>query len=134
MDNAKQRAIASKGGKAAHRKGTAHRFTTDEARIAGRKGGQAAHVRGTAHEFTSEEARAAGRKGGHAARERTKALVSGGEHPNADADTNQLDNTWAQASTGLITSPPASVAAQGDPAGPQPATAEPTAVSTASYP
>jgi general stress protein YciG len=29
-----------------------------------RKGGKAAHVAGTAHEFTSEEARAAGRKGG----------------------------------------------------------------------
>jgi len=64
MDRAKQRAIASKGGKAAHAKGTAHEFTPEEARAAGRKGGQAAHAKGTAHEFTSEEARAAGRKGG----------------------------------------------------------------------
>jgi general stress protein YciG len=64
MDSAKQREIASKGGKAAHHKGTAHQFTSEEARAAGRKGGQAAHVRGTAHRFTSEEARAAGRKGG----------------------------------------------------------------------
>jgi general stress protein YciG len=32
-----------------------------------RKGGKAAHSAGTAHEFTSEEAREAGRKGGHAA-------------------------------------------------------------------
>jgi general stress protein YciG len=64
MDQEKQRAIASKGGKAAHAKGTAHKFTPEEARIAGRKGGQAAHQKGTAHEFTSEEARAAGRKGG----------------------------------------------------------------------
>jgi general stress protein YciG len=31
-----------------------------------RKGGKAAHSAGTAHEFTSEEAREAGRKGGHA--------------------------------------------------------------------
>ena len=31
-----------------------------------RKGGKAAHTAGTAHEFTSEEAREAGRKGGHA--------------------------------------------------------------------
>src|SRR5918911_729649 len=60
----KQREIASKGGKAAHAKGTAHHFTPEEARIAGRKGGQAAHAKGTAHEFTPEEARAAGRKGG----------------------------------------------------------------------
>ncbi len=64
MDQAKQRAIASKGGKAAHAKGTAHEFTPEEARAAGRKGGQAAHAKGTAHEFTPEEARAAGRKGG----------------------------------------------------------------------
>lgn len=41
MDPAKQREIASKGGKAAHNKGTAHQFTTEEARVAGRKGGQA---------------------------------------------------------------------------------------------
>jgi len=67
MDQVKQREIASKGGKAAHAKGRAHEFTTDEARAAGRKGGQAAHQRGTAHQFTPEEARAAGRKGGQSA-------------------------------------------------------------------
>lgn len=39
MDASKQREIASKGGKAAHEKGTAHEFTQDEARVAGRKGG-----------------------------------------------------------------------------------------------
>jgi general stress protein YciG len=64
MDKEKQRAIASKGGKAAHARGTAHEFTPEEARAAGRKGGQAAHAKGTAHEFTPEEAREAGRKGG----------------------------------------------------------------------
>ena len=36
----KQREIASKGGRAAHEKGTAHEWTADEARAAGRKGGQ----------------------------------------------------------------------------------------------
>jgi hypothetical protein len=36
----KQREIASKGGRAAHEKGTAHEWTADEARSAGRKGGQ----------------------------------------------------------------------------------------------
>lgn len=41
MDRGKQREIASKGGKAAHAKGTAHEFDSDEAREAGRKGGQA---------------------------------------------------------------------------------------------
>jgi len=68
MDQEKQRAIASKGGKAAHQKGTAHEFTPEEARAAGRKGGQAAHERGRAHQFTSEEARIAGRKGGQHSR------------------------------------------------------------------
>lgn len=40
MDKEKQREIARKGGRAAHQKGTAHEFTPDEARVAGRKGGQ----------------------------------------------------------------------------------------------
>jgi general stress protein YciG len=70
MDVNKRRDIASKGGKAAHAKGTAHEFTPEEARAAGRKGGQAAHQRGTAHQFTPEEAREAGRKGGRAASHR----------------------------------------------------------------
>lgn len=41
MDPAKQRAIASKGGKASHERGTGHEWTTETAREAGRKGGQA---------------------------------------------------------------------------------------------
>ncbi len=40
MDPAKKREIASRGGRAAHEKGTAHEFTPDEARAAGRKGGE----------------------------------------------------------------------------------------------
>ena len=40
MDAEKQREIARKGGRAAHEKGTAHEFTADEARAAGRKGGE----------------------------------------------------------------------------------------------
>ena len=40
MSPEKQREIASKGGRAAHQKGTAHEWTSDEARNAGRKGGQ----------------------------------------------------------------------------------------------
>lgn len=40
MDEEKQRAIASKGGHAAHEKGTAHEFDSEEARKAGRKGGE----------------------------------------------------------------------------------------------
>jgi general stress protein YciG len=58
MDPGKQREIASKGGRAAHAKGTAHEFTSDEARVAGRKGGEAVS-RDRAHMS------AIGREGGH---------------------------------------------------------------------
>lgn len=40
MSRDEQRKIASKGGKIAHQKGTAHKWTTEEARAAGKKGGQ----------------------------------------------------------------------------------------------
>ena len=45
MDRSRVSEIASKGGKAAHAAGTAHQFSSDEARNAGRKGGVAPHVR-----------------------------------------------------------------------------------------
>ncbi len=45
MDRDRVREIASKGGKAAHAAGTAHQFSSEEARVAGRKGGMAPHVR-----------------------------------------------------------------------------------------
>ena len=57
MDRNKQREIASKGGKAAHQKGTAHEWTSEEAREAGRKGGMASHRR------KQEETRDAGSSG-----------------------------------------------------------------------
>jgi general stress protein YciG len=58
MDPSRQKDIASKGGRAAHAKGTAHEFTSDEARVAGRKGGEAVS-RDRAHMS------AIGREGGH---------------------------------------------------------------------
>ncbi|MCL2723230.1 MAG: KGG domain-containing protein [Polyangiaceae bacterium] len=45
MDRDRVREIASKGGKAAHSAGTAHQFSSEEARVAGRKGGMAPHIR-----------------------------------------------------------------------------------------
>lgn len=45
MDRDKQREIAALGGKAAHKKGTAHKWTVEEARKAGRKGGYRTHRR-----------------------------------------------------------------------------------------
>jgi len=46
MDIEKQRLIASKGGRAAHAKGTAHEWSPEEARAAGRKGGESRGTRG----------------------------------------------------------------------------------------
>jgi uncharacterized protein len=54
MDRVKQREIASKGGKAAHQKGTAHEWTSEEARDAGRKGGLASHQRRREQQLVSE--------------------------------------------------------------------------------
>jgi general stress protein YciG len=45
MDRALVSEIARKGGRAAHAKGTAHEFTVEEARVAGRKGGKATYAR-----------------------------------------------------------------------------------------
>lgn len=45
MDRQRLSEIARKGGRAAHAAGTAHRFTPDEAREAGRRGGFASHAR-----------------------------------------------------------------------------------------
>src|SRR6476661_515620 len=59
MDRSKQREIASKGGKAAHAKGTAHEFDSSEAREAGRKGGVAVSR-------NREHMAAIGRRGGEA--------------------------------------------------------------------
>src|ERR1051326_5805468 len=80
MDPSKQREIASKGGRAAHAKGTAHEFTSDEARVAGRKGGEAVS-RDRAHMS------AIGREGGHS-RGRSRQPVSQNASGNG-ADTER---------------------------------------------
>jgi general stress protein YciG len=54
MDRQKQREIASKGGRVAHEKGTAHEWTREEARAAGRKGGVASHRFGQQQENKAE--------------------------------------------------------------------------------
>jgi uncharacterized protein len=59
MDRDKQKEIASKGGRAAHAKGTAHEFDSGEAREAGRKGGVAVSR-------NREHMAAIGRRGGEA--------------------------------------------------------------------
>jgi general stress protein YciG len=45
MDRKVVSEIARKGGKAAHSAGSAHQFTSDEARVAGRKGGLTTHAK-----------------------------------------------------------------------------------------
>lgn len=64
-----RRLLGSRGGRVAHERGTANRFTPEDASKAGR----IPHERGTAHKWSSDEARAAGRKGGSAVRSRTEA-------------------------------------------------------------
>ncbi|MBC7740927.1 MAG: stress-induced protein [Bdellovibrionaceae bacterium] len=59
MDKELQRRIASQGGRAAHQQGTAHEFTSEEARLAGKKGGEAVSQ-------NREHMAAIGRKGGAA--------------------------------------------------------------------
>jgi general stress protein YciG len=81
MDPAKQREIASKGGRAAHAKGTAHEFTSDEARVAGRKGGEAVS-RDRTHMATI------GREGGHSRGARARAAAQGGT---TRSDLNRSD-------------------------------------------
>ena len=68
MDRAKQREIASKGGKAAHQKGTAHEWTSEEAREAGRKGGMASHRR----KQQGGDQNSPGETGGNASDEQTR--------------------------------------------------------------
>ena len=82
MDPSKQREIASKGGRAAHAKGTAHEFTSDEARVAGRKGGEAVS-RDRAHMA------AIGREGGHSRGARARA---------ASTSASELGSTGASGS------------------------------------
>jgi general stress protein YciG len=79
MDPERRRAIASAGGKAAHARGTAHRFDSQAASEAGRR----AHQRGTAHVWTPEAAREAGRKGGRAARKRAQQQGAATAQPSA---------------------------------------------------
>jgi general stress protein YciG len=70
MDTSKQKEIASKGGRAAHAKGTAHEFDAGEARAAGRKGGMAVSR-------NREHMAMIGRRGGEARGARARAQSQG---------------------------------------------------------
>ena len=82
MDRAKQREIASKGGKAAHQKGTAHEWTSDEARDAGRKGGLASHKRRREQLMTGSAAS----EPGSMSSERTESFDIGSSEPSSSEE------------------------------------------------
>ncbi|MBB3223988.1 KGG domain-containing protein [Pseudoduganella umbonata] len=72
MDVATQRMIASKGGQAAHQKGTAHEFDSEEARRAGQKGGEAVSR-------DREHMAEIGRKGGESRQSASRLARQGGK-------------------------------------------------------
>ena len=93
MDAARQREIASKGGRAAHAKGTAHEWSSDEARVAGQKGGIAvsrdrAHMAAIGREGGESRSRAsrAARQaaGGMSDREMTRQVTREGGNARAE--------------------------------------------------
>ena len=86
MNSERQREIARKGGKAAHEKGTAHEFTSDEARAAGRKGGERVSADRT-------HMSKIGRLGGRSSAGRRQATRSEGAYPG----TNEGQNDRRQA-------------------------------------
>lgn len=99
MDPAKQKEIASKGGKAAHAKGTAHEFSADEARNAGRKGGEAvsrdrdhmARIGRSGGEAVSRDRdhmSRIGREGGEARGTRARQSRTGGEEAAASTESD----------------------------------------------
>src|SRR5829696_432666 len=85
MDPSKQREIARKGGKAAHAKGTAHEFTSDEARSAGQKGGQRVSAN---REHMSRIGRIGGKKSAGRRQEMSKSS-DGGNSPDGGPSGSQ---------------------------------------------
>jgi general stress protein YciG len=86
----KQREIARKGGRAAHEKGKAHEFTTDEARMAGRKGGE----KGTLDRNPMAEL---GRRGGRSSASRRRANGGSGQ---SGSDGNATESVAEETSAG----------------------------------
>src|SRR3954471_6321400 len=103
MDAEKQREIARKGGRAAHEKGTAHEFTTDEARAAGRKGGERVSA-------NREHMSRIGRLGGKMSAGR-RATSGSGDTDNGDgnAEPGQTTRTDHVGPDGSTASPPAAL-------------------------
>lgn len=98
MDEAQQREIASQGGKAAHQKGTAHEFDSEEARRAGQKGGETVSQ-------DREHMAEIGRKGGESTSKDRAHMADigakGGErsHESSSRDTSREDEEGGGKST-----------------------------------
>jgi hypothetical protein len=88
MDAHRQREIARKGGRAAHEKGKAHEFTSDEARAAGRKGGEKVSV-------NRKHMAEIGRRGGRSSAQRRRPVgnESGNGNGAANAGMPQQEQT-----------------------------------------
>jgi general stress protein YciG len=98
MDAEKQREIARKGGRAAHEKGTAHEFTADEARAAGRKGGERVSA-------NREHMSRIGRLGGKMSAGRRQTSPSSSDSSSAPgSDGNSMSRSQPEPETGA---PPA---------------------------
>ena len=93
MDSSKQREIASKGGRAAHAKGTAHEFDSNEARAAGRKGGMAVSR-------NREHMAAIGRRGGEARGQRAREAAQNGAAFRSSTDASRQNSGGAAGVTG----------------------------------
>jgi general stress protein YciG len=96
MDADQQREIASKGGRAAHEQGTAHEFSPDEARAAGRKGGVSVsknrqHMSEIGRKGGEARGRKQGRGNGSAARESGTSPESNGNDGAMFGTPNPLD-------------------------------------------
>lgn len=86
MDRERQRQIARLGGKAAHERGTAHRFSSDEARAAGRKGGETVS-KNRAHMASI------GRKGGEAVSKNRRHMAEIGRRGGQRRGTRRMATT-----------------------------------------
>lgn len=85
MSTDKQREIARKGGRAAHERGTAHQFTPDEARAAGRKGGERVST-------NREHMAAIGRLGGRSSAGRRAGASQGTSEPQTEDRSAKEEN------------------------------------------
>ena len=93
MDQSKQKEIASKGGRAAHAKGTAHEFDSGEARAAGRKGGMAVSR-------NREHMAAIGRRGGEARGQRARLASQAGVDVRSSVDAARQNSASVSSSVG----------------------------------